>query len=51
MFLGKNFSKYFKIIKNMFNNIKIQKPKSSNIFSKEIYIIAKGFIKKYIKLF
>ncbi len=43
IFLGKNFSKFFKKIKKMFNIIKIFKPKSSSYFSKEIYIIAKKY--------
>ncbi len=43
IFLGKIFSNFYKKIKNIFNYIKIQKPQSSNIFSKEIYIIAKGY--------
>ncbi len=46
IFLGENFSKFFKKIKNMFNIIKIFKPQSSNYFSKEIYIIAKKYKKK-----
>ncbi len=46
VFLGENFSKYFKKIKKMFNFIKTFKPQSSNNFSKEIYIIAKKYKKK-----
>ncbi|BBI01301.1 ribosomal RNA large subunit methyltransferase E [Buchnera aphidicola (Nipponaphis monzeni)] len=50
VFQGDNLNEYLQIIKNFFLKVKIRKPNSSKTRSKELYIVAKGWIKKNFSL-